>query len=167
MKISKMIAVSLTVLLVAGCSKSPVSGSAPAKEISFDGNTPFLHEASVKKEVREQCNLNDNLSKAILDRSKAHGINLSKGSQSDRKLSVEIIEATPGIFVFGNFGSVPAVLTVNFKVTEGKEVVLQRMKTCSTKLAGFMGLQPSACNKLNKCAENQAEFLARTLKRMP
>ena len=157
---------SFCAVLLAGCANLPAEKSTDKKQIIFDGNVPFAHEKSIKKEVREECNLNKNLSNSIIEKSKEHGIYLSNKSVSQRKLSVEIASATPGVFVFGNFGSVPAVLNVFFKVTEGDKVILEKRHECTTKLAGFMGLQPSACNKLNKCAENQAEFIARRLEEL-
>jgi hypothetical protein len=92
-------------------------------------------------------------------------VSLTQSTKSNRTLSVKIATATPGIFVFGN-ASVPAVLNVTFEVREGDKVIIEKRRQCSTNLAGFMGLQPSACNKLNKCAENQAEFIARILEKI-
>ena len=166
-----MVARNLVVFVMAtvfllGCSNGQVSKNSPDMKLAFDGKAPFVDAGSIKKEVKEQCDLNKNLASAITERAAAHGISLTQ-TENKRRLSVEIARATPGAFVFGNMGSIPAVLNVNFKVTEGEKVILEKRKNCSTKLAGFMGLAPSACNKLNKCAEIQAEFIATTLKQLP
>jgi hypothetical protein len=77
-----------------------------------------------------------------------------------RRLTVTIVNATPGVFVFGNMGSVPATLDIRFKVTENDKVLLEESKHCHTNLAGFLGLQPSACNKLERCASNHGEYIS-------
>lgn len=159
-------AVAASVLLL-GCAGSPAPAGKTI-EIAFDGKVPFTFENTIKLEVREQCGLNNNLANAIKQKAQSRGIQLRNSheigsAENTKKLTVEILSATPGIAVFGNLGSVPAELSIKFQVTEGDKVVREKFKDCSTNLAGFMGLQPTACNKLNKCAESMAEFVVRNL----
>lgn len=160
-----MLCFSVLLSVLAGCASNQSKNEEMLKEFSFKDGVSFVDENLIKKEVREECNLLNNLSNALVKRSLDHGVSLTQGTKSNRTLSVKIATATPSIFVFGN-ASVPAVLNVTFEVREGDKVIIEKRKQCSTNLAGFMGLQPSACNKLNKCAENQAEFIARILEKI-
>lgn len=155
-------------LLLMGCAGNPAPKNSRALEIVYDGKAPFTFETNIKKEVREQCDLNRNFSEAIVQRSQARGVKIVVGSETDgsanqRRLTAEILSATPGVAVFGNLGSVPAELGIKFTVTDANGAVIEKYKECRTNLAGFLGLQPTACNKLNKCAESMAEFIARSL----
>lgn len=161
----------LSSLMLLGCASAPAPKTASNIEIVFDGKAPFAFENSIKKEVREQCDLNRSFADAILQKSQARGIKISTGSEvnkaaNQRKLTAEILSATPGVAVFGNLGSVPAELSIKFTVTDANGAATEKYKECKTNLAGFMGLQPTACNKLNKCAESMAEFIARNLENL-
>ncbi len=166
MKKSMIIGALFASVLLSGCANRPVQAGANATPIAYDGSAPFSQPETIKKAIRAECNLNENLSVAIKRRAQDHGLRLTNTGQASRKLDVEITNATPGIFVFGNFGSVPATLNILFKVTEGNQVILEKRKNCATNMAGFMGLQATACNKLNRCVENQAEYIARSLKKL-
>lgn len=147
------------------------SDNVSIKPIYYDGMARYQYEEKIKPEVLSECSsINRVLSESV--QTYANGFELPLAtealdqlSNSDRILKIEIVDAYPGLFVFGNFGSVPAELNVEFKVYEGGEVILEKYRRCATNLAGFMGLQPSACNKLEKCAKNQGKYIVKYLMR--
>ena len=127
--------------------------------IYFSRDISYQNVSIIKPEVVQQCEIAENLLVGIDERSSANGLPLTN-SESPRVLSVEILNATPGVAAFGNLGSEPATLTVQFEVKEGDAVLISESKKCRTNLAGFLGLQPSACNKLEKCARSNGEYIS-------
>lgn len=155
-----------------GADFNGASNKVTGVSIAYDGRAPYQYESMIKPEVLSECaEINATLSESIQKFSKKLSVPLAltsddkKEEGSQRTLTVEIVNAFPGVFVFGNLGSVPAELGVEFKVFDGSEIILEKYRSCSTNLAGFMGLQPSACNKLEKCAVNQGKYIAKYIKR--
>ncbi|WP_101758472.1 hypothetical protein [Oceanicoccus sp. KOV_DT_Chl] len=163
------------VLLVAVFLVSCVSSKPPSEltirdvvnennPIKFNGKVTYRNSNAIKPEILSECEIKEHITASIIERSSENGLPISQSTYK-RELIVEIIGATPGIFVFGNTGGVPATLDVSFKLIEGDDVIYEQDRHCQTKLAGFLGLQPSACNKLEKCARNQGEYISERLYR--
>jgi hypothetical protein len=154
-------------LISAGCVSNKVKkdSSVTKEPLYFIEDITYQDESQIKPEVLAECQIQENLRAAIHKQSAKNGLPLSTTAQL-RKLSVTIIDATPGVFVFGNFGSVPATLDIKFSVSEGDKILLEETKHCKTNLAGFMGLQPSACNKIEKCAQSQGTYVAERISRI-
>ena len=162
--VSKLILLSL--VGVAACATPKVNQNPQQAEnpIYFNRIIPYQNVSSIKPEIVQECEIAENLLVGIDERSAANGLPLTDKASS-RTLSVKILHATPGTIRFGNFLSEPATLGIEFKVTEGEEVIIIESKSCSTNLAGFMGLQPSACNKLEKCGRSNGEYISERISR--
>ena len=156
---SSLLLVCLFALTACATSRTEQNAEQAKNPIYFARDIPYQNVSVIKPEVVQECEIAENLLISIDERSSDNGLPLTS-SASPRELSVEILNATPGVFVFGNLGSQPATLSVQFKVTEGESVLISETKNCRTNLAGFLGLQPSACNKLEKCARSNGEYIS-------
>ena len=163
------ILVFLSCLTLLGCASNTIKSSGESVTIYFNGKTPFSDEALIKQAVKEECELPEYFANAIIERAALYGIILKSdrslaNTKGLKELRVEIASADPGITVFGNLGTVPATSNVRFTLWEDNKLFMENHKECSTKLAGFMGLQSFACDRLHECADRQAEYIARTIK---
>ena len=158
----------LVVTLLTSCGSSPSKTRAlqTGEKVYFNDTVPYREEKSIRPAVVSECKIQKNVVDALHAQSESDGLALSSESQR-RTLTLEIMGATPGIFIFGNFGSVPATLDVGYKLTEGDKTLLEGIEHCETKLAGFLGLQPSACNKLEKCARHLGELISERVSALP
>lgn len=151
-------------VFLVSCAADQTAEEAPelVKKLYFNNQTPYRTDTYIKPEIVDQCEIQKNIVESIHATASKNGLPISAAIQ-ERQLSVQIINATPGLFIFGNMGSIPATLDVKITVTEGKQVLLEEIKSCYTNLAGFMGLQPSACNKLEKCARKHGKYIAQRI----
>ena len=153
--------------LLASCTSNAPSGKIREfkDKLYFNDSVLYEDEKRIRPAIIAECKIGKNVVEGIRLRSQKNGLPLSNEHQ-DRKFVVEIENATPGIFVFGNFGSVPATLDIKYRVTSGDKVLLEESRHCETNLAGVLGLQPSACNKLERCARNLGAALSERISRV-
>jgi len=168
MSTKQFLAVSLLLpLALSSCSSGNVKDKVVAggEPLYFNREIGFEDVARIKPQVVSECEIEEYLIKGIDEKSARNGLPISS-KVSSRVLTVEVVNATPGIFVFGNFGSIPATLDIKFKVTEDGNVIHEQSRRCKTNLAGFLGLQPSACNKIEKCGVNQGHYISERIFRL-
>lgn len=140
--------------------------------VYYNNSAPFMDGPSVKPEIKSECNINETLVNAIYQYAEERNLPIvsikdfsdKAGLKDKLLLSVEIVQADSGLNVFGATGSVPATSTAVFRIHKNDELILEEFRNCQTKFAGFMGLAPSACNKLDRCAINQGAFIVNTIK---
>ena len=82
-----------------------------------------------------------------------------------RQLSAEITHATPGLYAFSHWHTKPAILVVHYKLTEGDQVLLDTRRSCSSRKAGFLGMDGRACSKLNECVDEQGDYIGKWIKK--
>jgi len=157
----------LALAVLTSCGPKQVNNQpqAEAKPIYFNRVINYQDESRIKPEIVAECEIAQNILIGIDERTSDNGLPLTVQA-APRELSVEIVYATPGTIGLGNFLSQPATLDISFKVTEGDEVLHEQNRHCKTSLAGFMGLQPSACNKIEKCARSLGEYVSERTSRI-
>lgn len=162
-----VVAAILVPVLLVSCSTKPVKSPSDIARtpLYYDRQVTFEKVSRIKPEIVEQCEIETNLLAGLDKQSAKNDLPLSL-NESARRLTIEVTNSTPGIIVFGNMGSVPATLDVRFKVIENGKVLHEQNRRCKTNLAGFMGLQPSACNKIEKCAVSQGRYISERISRI-
>ena len=157
----------------------PCLAESPASEpadsvvpVVFKPQVPFSADAGISEPIRQQCGLNEAMVASIQKYAKEFEVPLVSGEQAEappgkvvRQLSAEIIHATPGLYIFLHWGSRPAILAVHYKLTEGDRVLLDTSRSCSSRQAGFLGLDGHACAKLHECADEQGGYIGKLIKK--
>jgi hypothetical protein len=146
--------------------ETPATDNTP---ILFRAHVPFSEQAVVNDAIRQECPLEKYVVDSILESAKDYEVPLVGESDvlpepATRELTVEITEATPGVFVFFSMFSKPARLVLNIKVTEGGNVLLEKSRTYGAKHAGPMGLDGHVCARLQKCATAQGNYINKLIK---
>jgi len=149
--------------------------------IYFSDDAPYQDDTAIKKEILSECNISETLVNAIYQYSEKFSVPLVSDvsavvyenftekneiaiNHNKRILSVLVTDATPDVPVDDNT-SAPAALSVIFKVHKNYEIIFSKFKECRTKMASVLGRAPSVCNKLERCADNIGESIAKWLKR--
>ena len=142
-----------------------------ATPLSFSNTQVSYSQAStINEPIKQECGLSEAMVTSIQKYAKVFAIPLISEDEAQarsgtvRELSVQITQATPGVFAFFNVFSKPATLAIDFKLVEGGKVVLEKSRTCVTKHAGFLGLDGRACAKLKKCANDQGAYINKWIK---
>ena len=148
-----------------------VNGPGDNSVILFKQQVPYSQESTIRDSIKQECALNEAMVTSIQKYAREFSIPLIDEDETQmrsgvvRELSVQITQATPGVFAFFNMFSKPATLTIDFKLTEDGKVMLEKSRTCATKHAGFMGLDGRACAKLVKCANDQGAYINKWIKK--
>lgn len=140
--------------------------------VVFKPNVPFSADANISDAIRQQCGLNDAMVTSIQKYTGEFAVPLVSEEQTTaqpgrvvRVLSAEITNATPGLYAFSHWHTKPAILAVHFKVTEGDNVLLDTRRTCSSRKAGFLGMDGRACVKLKECVDEHGEYIGKWIKK--
>jgi|GEM_PF-6700402 len=149
-------------LATAAAVAEPVSG------ISFKPSVPFA-EGVIPDAIKNECDLPKTLADDVIKAAQKLDVPLRVSEdeadfqETNKVLVMEIAEATPGAFGVAGIGKVPATLKVTFQLVQNGEVLLRNTKDCHTKTGGFMGMNVTACSRLEHCADSTALFVVRTL----
>jgi hypothetical protein len=147
---------------------APPTGVVP---VVFKPQVPFSADAQISEPIRQQCGLNEAMVASIQKYATEFAVPLVNGDpvaepgKAVRELSAEIIHATPGVYIFFHWGTRPAILAVHYKLTEGDRVLLETTRSCSSRKAGFLGLDGHACAKLNECVDEQGGYIGKLIKK--
>lgn len=140
--------------------------------VMFQPKVPYAENADISDAIRQQCGLNEAMVASIQKYAGEYGWPLVSGEQAPaqpggkaRWLSAEISHAKPGLYVFFVLGSKPAVLTVHYKLTEGDFVLLDSYRSCTSRKAGFLGLDGRVCSRLLECADEQGDYIGKWIKK--
>lgn len=153
--------------VLASCSTVPTK-SVPSNEdgtLYFSGEVKYEDISRIKPEIVAQCEIDNNLVHGFVNQSEGNGLPITN-KETSRRIDIEVVNVRSGIIGFGSIGGSPASIDIRFTVTENGNVLLQQSKLCRTNLAGFLGLQPSACNKIEKCALIQGEYVSERVYRL-
>lgn len=140
--------------------------------ILFKPQVPYSQASTISDSIKQECALNEAMVASIQKYAKVLAIPLVSEEEAHmrpgivRELSVQITQATPGVFAFFNMFSKPAILAIDFKLTEGGKVILEKSRTCATKHAGFLGMDGRVCAKLIKCANDQGAYVNKWIQKL-
>ena len=139
--------------------------------ILFKPQVPYSQTSIIHDSIKQECALNEAMATSTQKYAKKFSIPLISDAEARmapgvvRELSVQITQATPGVFAFFNVFSKPATLAMDFKLTEDGKVVLEKSRICATKHVGFIGLDGRVCAKLAKCANDQGAYINKWIKK--
>ncbi len=165
MKNLKPILFSALLVLVVTVARAREPAPAEVKPLYFSGVVNYQAVSRIEPKVVAECKIQESILTGIKEKTDKNKLPLTQ-TPGDRELTVEIVEATPGFFMIGPVGGIPATLEIKFKVVEGDRVLLEENKNCQTKRGGFLGLDSSACNKLEKCGLSSGVYVSERTRRM-
>lgn len=159
--------------------QQPVMADAPERgpaasevPVVFQPQVPYAENADISDAIKQQCGLNEAMVASIQKYAGEYGWPLVSGEPAPaqpegkvRRLSAEISHATPGVYAFIHWHTKPAALTVHYKLTDGDRVILDAYRSCSSRKAGFLGLDGRACAKLNECVDEQGDYIGKWIKK--
>jgi hypothetical protein len=150
------------------------TGAAANGGILFIPHVPYSDQAEASDAIKQECALGEAVVTSIqkyageLSVPLVSDVDAGAGARPEkptRELTAQITRATPGVFAFFNVFSKPATLVIDFKVTDGDKVLLEKSRTCATKHAGSLGVDGRACAKLQKCANEQGAYINKWMKK--
>jgi hypothetical protein len=155
--------------LVAAQDAGPPIGDVP---VVFQPQVPYAKDADISDAIRQQCGLNEAMVASIQEYAGEYGWPLASSEPTPvlpggkvRRLSAEISHATPGLYAFSHWHTKPATLTVHYRLTDGDSVLLDTYRSCSSRKAGFLGLDGRACSKLLECVDEQGDYIGKWIKK--
>lgn len=140
--------------------------------IVFKPLVPYRAGVEISEPIRQECGLNEAMVASIQKYAKKHEVPLinddpepAQPGKAVRRLSAEITKATPGLYVFSAWHSKPAILTVQYRLSEGDNVILNKSRSCSSRKAGFLDMDGRACMKLKECVDEHGEYIGKWIKK--
>jgi len=147
----------------------PADSVAP---VLFKPHVPYSADAEISDPIKQQCGLNEAMVASIQQYAGEYAVPLVSSEPTPaqpggkvRQLSAEITHATPGLYAFSHWHTKPAILVVHYKLTEGDQVLLDTRRSCSSRKAGFLGMDGRACSKLNECVDEQGDYIGKWIKK--